>query len=278
MRSIGVLAISCVAALVVAVPSASAQYIHLKDFPEIFGVYAMAGGCAKSPRLAVNATGILLEAAGKRTLYDHPDVELGYNGQEDTNVTVAVRGLDAGLIIAFARDGSFAYTLGGERLTPEERALEAVAGANNSAQLIHCGAPRPKPAAAPEPEEPKMRSVAAPTVDAVDAQGYTTDPGFMSAYAAALGPLKRSDPWLTEFEGPGDSKIVTIAGVRYLQVSSCKPHDCGDNNMLVLYRPTPRTLYGAVRLHARTPVLIGNPPPAIAAQIHALIAKEWPQQ
>jgi hypothetical protein len=269
----GFLSVALIASACWAAP-ASAQYIHLKDFPQIFGNYAPKGGCSHAPRVGVSAAGIRIEAAGKNTFYAKPDVMLGYGGQEDSNVTIALRGPDAGLTLSFTRDGSEVASYSGQQLTPEERAIDAVSG---KASMLHCGAggvslaPPPPP---PEPEAPKMRATAELSVDKLATQDVMTDPGFHAAYLAALGPVGQ-DYWLIEMDGPGEQKAVTVGGVRYLEVESCKPHDCGDNNMIVIYRPAPRALYGAIRRKGGAPVLIGNPPLPIAVQLKRLWTEAW---
>jgi hypothetical protein len=92
---------------------ASAQYIHLKDFPQLFGSYAPKGGCGHAPRVTVNLSGVRVEGAGRNTLFPGPEVALGWNGPEDNNVVLLLRGPDHGLILSFARDGSEAVGLSG---------------------------------------------------------------------------------------------------------------------------------------------------------------------
>jgi hypothetical protein len=119
-----------------------------------------------------------------------------------------------------------------------------------------------------------MRATAAATVAALADIGAMTDPGFKAAYLQALGPLRR-ESWLIDMDGPGDQKITSFAASSFLQVSTCREHDCGDNAMLVLYRPHPRTLWGIVTID-RHATLIGNPPPAVVAQLRRLFKTAWP--
>jgi hypothetical protein len=119
-----------------------------------------------------------------------------------------------------------------------------------------------------------MRAVAETNVDKLVNEDLMTDPGFHAAYLAAFGPVGK-DYWLTEMDGPGEQKVVTMGGVRYVELTICKPHDCGDNNLMVLYRPAPRALYGAIRRKGGPAVTIGHPPLPIAVQVKQLWAKEW---
>jgi hypothetical protein len=99
------------------------------------------------------------------------------------------------------------------------------------------------------------------------------NPGFKAAYLAALGPLKR-EAWLVRMNGPGDQKIVTVAGGTFTQVAVCKDHDCEGNAMLLVYRPQPQTLWGIVAVQGRM-TLIGNPPPVAVPELRRLFKARW---
>ncbi len=249
---------------------ASAQYIFMKDFPKIFGTYAAGGDCARFPRVIADASGIRIVTAAGTAVFQHTGVTMGFNGDEDHSTTVFTQGPGEGLIIQF--ENGELTTAGGERMGAAERAVAAIA---DHGPMRRCGAraaaPPPPPSA---PEPPRMRATAAPTVAALANAAAMTDPGFKSAYLQALGPLQR-ETWLIDMDGPGDQRVTTIAGEPFLQVSTCKNRDCGDNAMLVLYRPRPRTLWGIVTLH-RHATMIGNPPPAIVAQLRRLFKAAWP--
>jgi hypothetical protein len=249
---------------------ASAQYIHIKDFPKIFGAYAAGGECARFPRVIADASGIRIVTAVGAATFQHTDVTLGYNGQEDHATTVFTQGPGEGLIIQF--ENGELTTLGGERMGAAEQAVAAIA---DHGPMRRCGARAavaPPPPAAPAP--PRMRATAASTVAALEHVGAMTDPGFKAAYLRALGPLQR-EIWLIDMDGPGDQHVATVAGGPFLQVSTCKDRDCGDNSMLVLYRPRPRTLWGVVSVRGRK-TLIGNPPTAIVPQLLRLFKAAWP--
>lgn len=273
MRHLPLIATSmALAAVIGGARPASAQYIHMKDFPKIFGTYAAEGDCARFPRVIVDASGIKIVTEAGAATFQHTDVTLGYNGQEDHSTTVFTQGPGEGLVIQF-ENGELS-TLGGDRMSAAEQAVAAVADVNKS-PMRRCGAraalaPPPPAAAAP----PRMRATAAVTVAALANVGAMTDPGFKAAYLRALGPLRR-EVWLTDMDGPGDQHVATLADGSFLQVSTCKDRDCGDNAMLVLYRPRPRTLWGIVSVHRRK-TLIGNPPPAIVLQLQRLFKAAWP--
>jgi hypothetical protein len=100
------------------------------------------------------------------------------------------------------------------------------------------------------------------------------DPRFKGSYFAALGPLGR-ERWLTTLTGPApEVKPVKAGGAEYQLVSVCKPHDCAENNMVLLYGAAQGVVYGKVNLAGRS-TLIGKPPPAMVSELERLWAQEW---
>ncbi len=111
-------------------------------------------------------------------------------------------------------------------------------------------------------------------LDALAKANVMKDPGFKTAYLRALGPLAR-EYWLIDMDGPGDQQIVPVSGTRMLQVTVCKPHDCGDNAMMVVYSPATRALYGFVTV-ARRRTTLGQPPAALLPDLQRLWHAAWP--
>jgi hypothetical protein len=95
------------------------------------------------------------------------------------------------------------------------------------------------------------------------------DDDFKRAYVRALGPLSE-EPWLMQLDGPAQPvRSVQIGGTAYQLVSVCKNHDCYDNNVVVLYAAATRTVYAKV-LQGGRPILLGAPPPPVAAELERL--------
>lgn len=153
-------------------------------------------------------------------------------------------------------DGLFAVIEGGPR------SLAALGPGVQGQRLRHCDPNRNALPGAPQPRGPGSP---------VDLLG---DARFKSAYTKALGPLAR-EPWLARMNGPApELRKLTIGGVEYTLGAVCKPHDCGDNNMVVLYDPAQGTVAGLIQQSGRkTP--FGNPPSALAGELDRLWAKEW---
>lgn len=103
---------------------------------------------------------------------------------------------------------------------------------------------------------------------------YLNEPGFKSVYAKALGP-KSNLPWLAKRDGPAPlPSFIEVGGERYVLNPFCKQGDCGENSAVVLYSPEQKTVYGTIYEKGKT-TLIGDPPPAIAAELGKLWKKEW---
>ena len=103
------------------------------------------------------------------------------------------------------------------------------------------------------------------------------DARFKAAYLQALGPLAK-ERWLARMEGPApELRQVKVAGNDFALAATCKPHDCADHNMVLLWTPKPGVLHGLVFQQGRS-TLIGNPPPEVAKELQRLWAAEWRQR
>ncbi|MCD6681657.1 MAG: hypothetical protein LT102_13580 [Burkholderiaceae bacterium] len=100
------------------------------------------------------------------------------------------------------------------------------------------------------------------------------DAQFRAAYSKALGPLSR-ERWLERMDGPAPPlRKLTIGGVEYTVAAVCKPHDCAEHNMVVLYEPRQGSVYGLVQQRGGKRML-GSPPGTVAAEIEKLWTTEW---
>lgn len=100
------------------------------------------------------------------------------------------------------------------------------------------------------------------------------DAKFKSAYLKALGPLSR-EKWLATLSGPAPQvKTMRVAGAEMQLAAVCKPHDCAEHNTVLLYDAAVPVLYGKVHQAGRS-TLLGNPPPAVAAELDRLWQQEW---
>jgi hypothetical protein len=102
------------------------------------------------------------------------------------------------------------------------------------------------------------------------------DPKFKSAYVTSLGP-KAKEKWLATMTNSALVRRVTVAGDEFQVATPCKPHDCGEYNLLVLYAPAKGVVYGKLYERGRT-TLIGAPNPAMATELERMWKREFRQQ
>jgi len=116
--------------------------------------------------------------------------------------------------------------------------------------------------------------VGAQAQKAEEAWEYLKEPAFKTAYLKALG-AKAGTPWLAKRDGPApEDKFIQVAGERYVMNAFCKDRDCGDNSAVILYSPDRQVVYGTVYEKDKT-ALVGDPPPAVGAELAKLWKKEW---
>ena len=174
----------------------------------------------------------------------------------ETALKSEVAGGDA-LVFIFYRnaDGLFAAVEGGPKT------MAALPDAFKGKRARHCD---PNRNAAPgKPATVEMSPVT-----------LLKDESFKRPYVQALGPLARED-WLMRLDGPAPPvKKMLVAGTDYYLVSSCKNHDCFDNNMVLLYAAPTSTIYAKVYQRGRS-TIVGAPPPPVATELERLWKAEF---
>jgi hypothetical protein len=102
------------------------------------------------------------------------------------------------------------------------------------------------------------------------------DPQFRAAWLALLGPLSR-EAWLARMDGPApDLKRERLAGQIWLLAAFCKPHDCGDNNAVVVYDEASGNVHALVHRSGVTR-LVGVPPGHLGPELQRVWRREWRQ-
>ena len=96
-------------------------------------------------------------------------------------------------------------------------------------------------------------------------------------YYKALGPLVK-ESWLAKLDGPSsEGQAMKVANDDYVMLYTCKNHDCYDNNVVLLWSGIQNVVYGKVNQKGKS-TLIGNPPPAVAAELEKLWKKQFRSQ
>ncbi|WP_079415456.1 Ivy family c-type lysozyme inhibitor [Thiomonas intermedia] len=241
------------------------------------GNWSVACGNTAAPYLRVLQSSLMVVARNRQLAGRQVRPAYSYFGQStpenfDVALLSEVRP-GAELTFLIWRDARGPYIeISGDKAV--ETALAPVLGSAMRAKYRDCNAAARPPSgdtAAPAPPPlPAPGEAASPT-------DLLRDPRFKAAYLAALGPLAR-EAWLRTLNGPAPpNRQVQIDGHTYTLSAACKPHDCGDNNLVLLYNPRSGTVHGRVLQQGRRATLIGKPPPRLAAAIETLWRQEWRQ-
>ena len=193
----------------------------------------------------------------------------------ETAFTSEVAGGEA-LVFVYYRNASglFAAVEGGPKV------MAALPAAFKGKRARHCD---PNRNAVPGAGVPSEQAKADPnkfkgyTLTELSASGLLYNPKAKATYHKALGPLSK-EPWLAKLDGPSsENKAVKVGGADYVLISTCKNHDCFENNVVLLYSGPQDVVYGKVYQRGKS-TLIGSPPPAVAAELERLWKSEFRKQ
>jgi hypothetical protein len=111
----------------------------------------------------------------------------------------------------------------------------------------------------------------------ISAAGLLYNAKAKEIYYKALGPLVK-EPWLAKLDGPSsEGQAMKVANADYVMLYTCKNHDCYDNNVVLLWSGVQDVVYGKVYQRGKS-TLIGNPAPAVAAELEKLWKKQFRSQ
>lgn len=148
-----------------------------------------------------------------------------------------------------------------------------------SARFRHCNEAANRQAVADQQAAKQAEAAARAPVkpgSATHPSELIRDPLFKPAYLRALGPLAGT-PWLAEMHGPApDLRRQRIGGVDYTVAAYCMPHDCGDNNAVLLYDAAQGRVYGLVHQRGKTQSF-GAPPGPMLIDLNQIWRREWRQ-
>jgi hypothetical protein len=261
------------ACLVASAPATADYSLEAESLKLYGGSYSTECGNPAAPRLHVAET-LNVEKGNKRMTGEKLMASASYlDPTPPANYQMAllseVHG-GAQLIFVVYRDkaGLYIELMGDPKV---ETALTAVLGkAQFKAKYRDCDAasrtPIPKAVLAP----------AAPNPDSVENWDYVRDRKFKAILRKTIG-AKAREPWISDLDGPAPpARLVSVAGTDYRLLAVCKPHDCGDNKMIVLYSPANKSVYG--KIHERGKItMVGKPSSAVAAELERLSKTEWQQ-
>lgn len=241
------------------------------------GVYAVDCANPASPRLRVTAEALVVEQGNQRLTGQQAQAAYSYFGKSPppgylVALLSEVRGKHS-LLFVMSRDrkGQFATVDGDAEVT---RSLGKLAG---HTLFRSCDAARNTRTVGESAQAtaPQARSGPVTADAATSPTELLRDRTFKAAYLKALG-AKGQERWLARLDGPSpELKTRKVLGTDYTVVATCKPHDCADNNLLLLYSPSLEQLYGKVYELKGGTTWLGAPPPPVAAEIEKLWRAEW---
>jgi hypothetical protein len=223
------------------------------------GVYGNACQDMQALRAKIWGDEMHVESAGKDVVANRVRGSKTHSGVADADFVHAfsgdVRGADTLTFVLFHnKDGLFARIEAGPKTA-------ALIGPAVGQKLRHC-----------DPNRNHLPGKAPPAP--LGPTDLLRDTKFRSAYFSALGPLAK-ERWLARLDGPApEVKLVRVLDVEFQLVSVCKPHDCADNNLVVLWNAPAGTLYGQLLQRARS-TLLGKPPPQFVPEIARIWKSEW---
>ena len=194
----------------------------------------------------------------------------------ETAFTSEVAGGEA-LVFVYYRNASglFAAVEGGPKV------LAALPAAFKGKRARHCDPNRnvaPGAAAGPSAQakaDPNKFNGYALTE--LSASGLLYNAKAKEVYYKALGPLVK-ESWLAKLDGPSsEGQAMKVANDDYVMLYTCKNRDCYDNNVVLLWSGMQKVVYGKVNQKGKS-TLIGNPPPAVAAELENIWKKQFRSQ
>ncbi|WP_367849798.1 Ivy family c-type lysozyme inhibitor [Rhodoferax sp. WC2427] len=231
------------------------------------GTYATQCNSADAPRLRVLRDALVVEQGDKRIVGRKVQTDFSYLAASPPpffKLTLASK-VRSGSTLDFV---VFEDKTGTSIHLRADAALQAPLGKSMlNATYRRCDeAPAPSASAHTTQNEPMS-----------DAEKILLNPTFKANYLRVLGPLAR-EPWLAKFNGPRPpARRVRVAGVDYLLLLVCKPHECTGFNAALLYAEDRDRLFGKIYQQGRSDYL-GEPPSDIADALDALWTSQWQPQ
>ncbi|MES2841183.1 MAG: Ivy family c-type lysozyme inhibitor [Pseudomonadota bacterium] len=243
------------------------------------GLYAIDCSQPQSPRVRVDRNAISVEQGDRRLVAQSVQAAHSYFGQSPppgyvVALLAQVQGRHEMLFVVQADARGQFLNVDGDKAV-----LTTLGPALSKARYRRCDAAANQRAAAQVREEQQAQAAARAPVKpgtATSPSELIRDAQFKAAYQRVLGSLS-SQAWLARMDGPAtELKPESVAGTTYTLAAFCKPHDCGDNNAVLLYDAPQARVYGFVHMAGRNTV-VGSPPGPLMAELNRLWRREWRQ-
>ncbi len=257
-----------IAILATSTPAWSQGKLDADTMKRFGGTYMLDCANNASAKATVFADALVLLQGDKRVAGAKPESAVSYHGNNPPPgfETVLMSEAPGGQLLFSIYQDKAGYYL---NVDAEAKVMAAIGKPFGQQKFRRCDGGASKPAVAAAPAPPRKYAL-----HELNASGVLLEPKSRASYLKALGPLAR-ERWLAKLDGPApENKRIKVAGADFVQMSSCKNHDCADHNAVFLYSVEQNVLYGLVFQKGRA-TLIGAPPPAVASELPKLWKKEW---
>ncbi|MDP1693361.1 MAG: Ivy family c-type lysozyme inhibitor [Burkholderiaceae bacterium] len=233
------------------------------------GEFAVDCADPRQPRLRVTAEALIVEHGGGRSTAAPVQAMPGFYGSHPPpgylvalSAPLSQRGE---LLLVLFRDARGRYL----RIDGDEKVRAALGRRFADAPYRDCEA-------ASAARDGRAWAAEQRDVAAAQAASPLRDARFRAAFERALG-ARAGEPWIQVMVGQTTTpEMATLAGARYALYSVCKPHDCGDHQLLLLFSSERGEAFGRLRENGRSPRWLGNPPAALQPEIDRLFRQQWP--
>lgn len=262
--------------LILTVPAA-AQGLRPDVLLSFGGRYASDCSRPDAPQVLVGAQQMRIEQGQQRLTATQLDAAFSYFGNSPPPgyrlaLLGQVQGHELLAIVSGDRQGQYLQLDG-------DRQVVAKLGALAKLKFRHCNEAANQRAAADRRQQERDQAAARAPVAPGTARSPSElirDPRFKPAYLRALGSLAR-EAWLVQMDGPAkDLRQQRIAGVDYTVAGFCKPHDCQDNSVSLLYDAAQGRVYGLLQQKGRMQSL-GSPPGPLLIELNAIWRRDFRQ-
>ena len=253
------------------------------------GTYQVDCGNNASPKATVFPDALVFLHGDKRVAGSKPEAQGSFfgNSPPPEYLTMLVSEAPGGQLMFAIHQDKAGYYLKvdgdqkvvaaiGKQLTQQKfRRCDGTAKPMQTATAAPAGAPAAGAASAGVGNSAKIFKGYALTE--LSAAGLLYNAKAKEIYYKALGPLVK-ESWLAKLDGPSsEGQAMKVANDDYVMLYTCKNHDCYDNNVVLLWSGIQNVVYGKVNQKGKS-TLIGNPPPAVAAELEKLWKKHFRSQ
>lgn len=260
--------------------AAQAQGTLEADVLKLYGgVYATDCAHPQAPRLRVERSALVVEQGNRRLVAQDVQAAYSYFGNSPPPgyrvvLMGQVRGQHSMLFVVYG-DAQGQYI----QIDADPPVMANLGPVLGKARYNSCDAAANQRAVDMVQQEKQATAAAkAPQAasQATHPSDLVRDKRFKAAWIKALGPLAR-ERWLAGLEGPApEIKREQLAGQTWLVAAFCKPHDCGENNAVLVYDEATGRVHGLV-VRTGAAGLVGAPPGPLGAELRRIWRQEWRQ-